>query len=484
MAAHFKTVLDGSNDSEKLHHLCTLTYKEQAVWFLNAFWEAGLPAGGGLSSKKEEVWGYVEKASTIDNAKATGNAMDEMEAHRFLEAVDEAHTVLQMRSQLRKTGALAENERPKEVPLTHFLLFKFETNWNKLVNAAQGDNSAKIAEAQDKLQAVQDAFDASAKADAEATAALKESLAREKAAKAAEEAALAREAEAKSTEAAAVAREQEAVATETEAKAKEADAVATENEAKSREAAAVSTENEAKAKEAAAKEAEAPFKVAQEEVAKALADVKAQEDAYNKKTEELKATAESGGVVARNKAKVSLDAHLAEDPLPLRKAKITLEAANKRAEKARAPFLVASEAAEAARQAAEASRKEAESARQAAEAARKQAEAARQAAEASRKQAEAARQAAEAARKEAEAARQAAVASRKEAEAARAAAEQAKANAEAAVQAAQVAVGEAEAILADLMANPGSGHGALFWIERELHEKKKYMPMRKGGISK
>ena len=97
MAAHFKTVLDGSNDSEKLHHLCTLTYKEQAVWFLNAFWEAGLPAGGGLSSKKEEVWGYVEKASTIDNAKATGNAMDEMEAHRFLEAVDEAHTVLQVR---------------------------------------------------------------------------------------------------------------------------------------------------------------------------------------------------------------------------------------------------------------------------------------------------------------------------------------------------------------------------------------------------
>ena len=101
-----------------------------------------------------------------------GNALDELEAHRFLEAFDEAHTVLQMRSALRKTGALGQNERPKEVPLTHFLLDKYEADWHKLVNAPQGDNSAQIAEAQDKLQAVQDAFDASTAADAEASAAL------------------------------------------------------------------------------------------------------------------------------------------------------------------------------------------------------------------------------------------------------------------------------------------------------------------------
>ena len=40
----------------------------------------------------------------------------------------------------------------------------------------------------------------------------------------------------------------------------------------------------------------------------------------------------------------------AEDPLPLRKAKITLEAAQKRAEKARAPFEAATQQAVAARQ--------------------------------------------------------------------------------------------------------------------------------------
>jgi len=73
---------------------------------------------------------------------------------------------------------------------------------------------------------------------------------------------------------------------------------------------------------------------------------------------------------------------------------------------------------------------------------------------------------------------------RQKAEAARGAAEDAKARAEAAVAAAQASVQEAEALLADLLANPGSGHGSLFWIERELTEKKKFMPVSKGGIRK
>eukprot|EP00008_Paramoeba_atlantica_P010928 CAMPEP_0201485922 /NCGR_PEP_ID=MMETSP0151_2-20130828/9999_1 /ASSEMBLY_ACC=CAM_ASM_000257 /TAXON_ID=200890 /ORGANISM="Paramoeba atlantica, Strain 621/1 / CCAP 1560/9" /LENGTH=378 /DNA_ID=CAMNT_0047870271 /DNA_START=64 /DNA_END=1200 /DNA_ORIENTATION=- len=373
---HFLTVLPGADNHEKLHALCKLTYKEQAVWFLNAFWEAGL-SGGGVGEKAEQFWEYVQKASVIDNAKATGNALDEMEAHRFLETFQEAHTVLEMRSELRSTGALAQNERPKEVPLTHFLLFKFKTDWQKLVNAPQGDNSAQIAEAQDKLQAVQDAFDASSRADAEASAAL---------------------AEAKASEERAVRNEKEAVA----------------------------REEEAKAAEAPFKAAEAPFKAAQDEVESALAEVKAQEDAYNSKTESLKKASEEGGVVSRNRAKVSLEAHLAEDPLPLRKAKITLEAANKKAERARAPFLEARAPFLAATELAEQSRRESE--------------------------------------------------------AARATAEGAKKKAEEAVNVAQSAMKEAEDYLAELLSCPGSGHGALFWIERELTEKKKYMPVSKGGI--
>merc|ERR1712183_204641 len=83
--------------------------------------------------------------------------------------------------------------------------------------------------------------------------------------------------------------------------------------------------------------AEAPFKKACLELEAARADVAAQEKAYNDKTESLKSASETGGVVSRNRAKVQLDAHLAEDPLPLRKSKLTLEAAQKKADKARAP---------------------------------------------------------------------------------------------------------------------------------------------------
>ena len=43
---------------------------------------------------------------------------------------------------------------------------------------------------------------------------------------------------------------------------------------------------------------------------------------------------------------------------------------------------------------------------------------------------------------------------------------------------------EAEAYLQEQKSKPGNSKGAMWWIERELHEKKKYMPMRKGGITK
>jgi len=363
-AGSYLTVLPGGSDHEKFGSLCGLPYKHQAVWYLNAFWEQGAKA------EAETLWEYVERCSKIDHAKADGSALDELEAHRFLEQIHEPHTVLEMRSKLRSTGAIGQNERPKNVPLTHYLLFKFGSDWRKLVNASQGDNSAEIAEAQRKLDAVQAAFDAA------------------------------------------------------DARAREAAAAAAE--ANSRFEAAKKPEADALAAEAEAREAEAPFKAACEELEAARADVAAQESAYNSKTEELKNASETGGVVQRNRAKVQLDAHLAEDPLPLRKAKLTLEAAQNKADKARAPFQIKREAAEAARQVAETARIAAENAANAAEAAK---------------------------------------------------------NASlAAVEAAAQRMAEAEEYLNEVRNKPGGAFGALWWIDRELHEKKKFMPTAKGGI--
>jgi len=247
--------LRGNSDHEKLADLCGRTYKEQAIWFLNAHWESH-------GSDADRIWEYVQKCAELDTQRhGDGNALDEMMAHRFLEVLHETLTVMAMRDRLRKTGALSPTERPKLVPLTHYLLFKYDADWHYLVNAAPGNA--------EELKRAQALVDESAR----------------------------------------------------------------------------QVEN--------ARREEAPFKAAQEEVDAALRDVKAQEDARNSRTEELKLKSTQGGVVQQNKAKNELAQHLAEDPLPLRRAKITLEAALKKAEKARAPFEAATKAAEAALQEAE-----------------------------------------------------------------------------------------------------------------------------------
>merc|ERR1712137_274706 len=157
-------------------------------------------------------------------------------------------------------------------------------------------------------------------------------------------------------------------------------------------------EAQAAAKVSAAREADA--KKAKQELEAALAELKSQEDAYNNKTAELTKKSEQGGVVQKNKAKAELAQHLAEDPLPLRRAKINQEAAVRKAERAAA---------------------EAETARVAAETA---------------------------------------------------------------LDEAQKQLAEAEAYLEEVRSKPGSAAGALWWIDRELHEQKKYLPTSRGGISK
>merc|ERR1712108_97898 len=151
---------------------------------------------------------------------------------------------------------------------THYLLFRYNSDWHLLVNSAQGDNSVEIAKAQKMLEEVSAAFQESQRTATAASQAFLEA--------------------------------------ETSA-------------AKSKQ------------REEASKIAAEQSKVAEEA---ALAELHAQEKAYNDKKEALEKKSEEGGVVSKNKAKAELAQHLAEDPLPLRKAKITQEAAVKRADRA------------------------------------------------------------------------------------------------------------------------------------------------------
>src|SRR3990167_2283278 len=425
-------------DYAKLQTICGKTYKEQAVWFLNCFWEE-------FASKEAELlWQYVLKNEELDlEFHKEGTGLDEMKVHVFLEKFDETLTVRDMRDKLRSTGAIAQNERPKSVPLIHYLLYKYNANWHTLVDEGrQGSNKEEMEKAEKLLAEVQSAFQQS---EAKASVARKALLEAQQA-----------ESSAKSREAEAKQREAEAKASEEQAKQREAVAKASAEEAKQRE---VQAQKDAEA----AKVAELDAQAAQRELEAALAEVHAQEQAYNAKKADLEKKSEEGGVVSRNKAKAELAQHLAEDPLPLRKAKITQEAAVKRAERT-------TQAAAEARKAAEASSAASSKARAQAEEDSRQASKARQAAEADAQAASNARQSASQAREAAEAAARASA--------------KAKEEADQAVEAARQRLQEAEDYLAEAKSKPGQAFGGLWWIDRELHEQKKYLPVSKGGIAK
>jgi len=274
--------LPGNTDEEKLANLCGRPHKEQGIWFLNAFWT------GQGEKEAERVWNYVAKFNELDSEfHEEGTALDELNAHRFLESFGDAMTVVAMRQLLRKVGAIGEG-RPKDFPLTHFLIAHFNADWRVMVNATMGENAEEVAKAQKML-----------------------------------------------------------------------------------------------------KEAQAAMKLAQQaaDEAKAAAEeVRKEQKIYDDKTSSLQAKTTQGGVVSMNRAKAELAQHLAEDPLPLRRAKITAESAEKRAEKT--------------------------------------------------------------------------------------------------LKAAEDRVAELEAYLKELQSQCGSAGGSLWWIDRELHEARKYMPKARGGIDK
>jgi len=261
-----------------------------------------------------------------------------------------------MRDLLRSSGAVGQSFKFTEVPLTHFLVTHFKIDFKVLVNASQGDNKEEVEKAQRLLDEVSTLLaDSEAKASAAATALV---------------------------------------------------------EAQTRE-------NDAKNKETEAKNKEADAEVAKKELQAALAELKAQEDAYNDKLADLRNKSENAtSIVAQNKAKAELAQTLNEPTLPLRKARITQEAAVKKADKTRA--------------------------------------------------------AAAEARLAAEASTQAAIKARE-------ASAHAKEESERAVDAARGKVDEAEAYLDEVKAKPGNAQGSLWWIERELHEKRAFLPEKKGG---
>lgn len=508
--------IENKDEVDRFRKLTALNYADQAKWYLNAFWTAG------ADREAEEVWKICEGFIKTDHKHGKqGKELNEVLAHHYLQHAGKTMTALELRAELRKIDLDANGE----MALLEYLLFKFTRPLKECIHNPQGGeaNAQEVANAAAQLESLNKAGDdlirelaeqkvteAKAKeAEEQSTKAANDALESEKKAVAKEAAARSAEDMATRQEAAARAAADAARDAADTARAAESKAVKEEADAKLAEQKAVNEETKAKDSEAAAKVAEEKRRAAEAEVQAALdeakrvdAELQKEKDAYAAEIKRLEvlSTNESVGIVTRSRSAQELAQLKSRDSLPLQKAKLTQEAVVRRVAKlqaaaaketeaaakqtkiavdARAKAEAARQASEVARQAAEAERANAEKERKTSEEAAAAAAKAAATAEEERAAAVAARKLASENREKAERDRQAAVAAKLSAERAREAAEVQTKAVEALVAEIQAKIVEAEKSLAELKSRTAIPHGAIWWMERELKERRSYLPKSK-----
>jgi len=260
--------------------LVAKTHREQAKWFLNAFWNDG------QEGTAEEIWKithhfveldcgqkilYGKKKQTLDE----GCDLNEVKSHRILEILGETMTVLALRKRL---DAL-DIDNNKRMSLSEYLLDKYGKTPSKLVNAPQGTiESKELEEAEEKVSQAQEMLDVALTAKKEC------------------------------------------------------------------------------------EELEAPFKKANEELQAVVDEIAEIEKKRADKILKLdkKINDKKNSTVTIGRARSEKEQLLSEDPLPLRKAKITQKAQLKKVKKARKPFKKATDIAKEKHEDAETAFKEAE----------------------------------------------------------------------------------------------------------------------------
>jgi len=396
--------------AEDFRALTSKTHTNQAIWWLNGFWKKG------AEQYAETIWNITHQFLALDLGKPLlyGGKMpdfkesadlDELNSHRVLEALGETMTVVALRKRLQALDI----DNNKRMAISEYLLDKYKKTPLELVRSPQGEIDPVL-------------LAAAVKACDEASAALDQASSDAEAAAAALQA---------SKQAAA-----EAARSKEEADSRAKQAAAAKKQADSDAAKAAETH-------AAAQSAEATVRAAEAELQSAVDEITRLEEAKRSKIATAQAVIDDPKTSAmkRGVAVQERDSTLAEDPLPLRKAKITQQAALKKVEKAR---------------------KIAE-------------EETLKAAEAKEKS-DTAAAAAALAKQESDDAAEAAAAAKQAADEAAEAAAAAKERADEAKKEAQRALAAAEKALADLKAKGGDAPmGKLWWMDRVLKEKKKYM---------
>lgn len=418
-------------DRNKFTELCKMKYKDQAIWFLNGFWEE-------VKGDGEKFWTWVNKFSELDllgpdRKGENGNELDQFWSAKFLEDMDKAITSQERKEALR----MIDQDNNGKMALIEYLLWKYKKSLGEVANASQGENKEEIEAAQARIAEVQ--------------AALEDVLSKLEAQK---QALAAQQQAVKELEIAV------AAATEADEAAKRAlqdcQAARNANAAKlAEQKIAVQESTSALMKAKAATEA---LRRAEEEQQKAVDELKKEEEAYAAKCKALEDTIANTTGMKNAKAKNELAQLKQEDPLPLRRAKITAEAAVRKVQKQR--------------KVAEAAERDAAAKKAALEQVEAELEATAAQLAAKEQELTAAKEAAAQKKRELEAAQEEARA--KEAELAVAVQEL-----EAAYTELNVKMEEAQTALAEIKSKPGVAWGAIWWMQRELFEVDSRLPTSK-----
>ncbi|GAB5373471.1 hypothetical protein AAMO2058_001754500 [Amorphochlora amoebiformis] len=127
-----------STDLDKLKELSAKPYAEQATAFMNVYWDRFFTE----EKECEELWKWTQIFISLDKKKEKGCELNEFDAHRFLESINETLSVKDMREFLRSVDI----DFNKMVSLTEYLVSKFKVKWKEYVSTPPGMDKKRMAE--------------------------------------------------------------------------------------------------------------------------------------------------------------------------------------------------------------------------------------------------------------------------------------------------------------------------------------------------
>jgi len=161
---------ESKNHMDEFNVVTKKPYKDQACFFLNAYWvEFQKKQGKFGTDGLDAVWKYYDIFLEVDKTQweevkkqpwktsgwVEGNSLDELFSHKVLEKLNKVLTVIKFREEFRKIDVNFD----KRMAIVEFLLWNYDVKVDDLMTRPQGTNYKEIEAAQKKIDEVQKSLD-------------------------------------------------------------------------------------------------------------------------------------------------------------------------------------------------------------------------------------------------------------------------------------------------------------------------------------